>query len=142
MNRFLALALRSLSVRAIARKYQVSRRTVRFGSNLGVATAAQADTAPSKLDPFKPVIDDILRAGLEAPAEQRHAVKRIYDRLIAKHGMFDVPYSVVRAYVANPSRRAASRRGGDRSMCSPRRAPKAILDTSGQPFQPPMSLYG
>lgn len=56
---------------------------------------------PSKLDAFKPVIDDILRADLDAPRKQRHTVKRIYDRLIGEHGMQDVSYAVVRAYVAD-----------------------------------------
>ncbi|GGN93813.1 hypothetical protein GCM10010112_82500 [Actinoplanes lobatus] len=55
----------------------------------------------SKLDPFKPVIDDILRADLDAPRKQRHTVKRIYDRLIDEHDMHDVSYQVVRAYVAD-----------------------------------------
>ena len=34
-----------LSVRALARKYQISRRTVRFGAEFGVAGTAQADAA-------------------------------------------------------------------------------------------------
>jgi hypothetical protein len=31
----------------------------------------------SRLDPFKPAIDDILRADLSAPRKQRHTVRRI-----------------------------------------------------------------
>jgi hypothetical protein len=54
----------------------------------------------SKLDPFKLVIDGILRADLDAPRKQRHTVRRIFDRLITEHAMVDVSYQVVRAYVA------------------------------------------
>ncbi|WP_410625688.1 hypothetical protein [Amycolatopsis sp. cmx-8-4] len=42
---------------------------------------------PSKLDPFKPVIDEFLRTDLDAPRKQRHTVKRIFARLIDEHGM-------------------------------------------------------
>ena len=56
---------------------------------------------PSKLDMYKPVIDDILRADLVAPRKQRHSVMRIYDRLIAEDVMLVVSYGVVRAYVAD-----------------------------------------
>ena len=54
----------------------------------------------SKLDPFKPVIDQMLLADLDAPRKQRHTVVRIYRRLINEHAMDDVSYQVVRAYVA------------------------------------------
>lgn len=40
------------------------------------------------------------RIDLDAPRKHRHTVKRIYDRLIAEHGVHDVSYPVVRAYVA------------------------------------------
>jgi transposase len=103
-----------LSVRGLARKYQVSRRTVR--SALSSAWPAPRKPMPpraSKLDAFKPVIDDILRADLDAPRKQRHTVKRIYDRLIAEHDMHDVSYAVVRAYVADrkPKIRVEAGRG-------------------------------
>jgi hypothetical protein len=68
---------------------------------------------PSKLDRFKPVIDEILRADLDAPHKQRHTVKRIFDRLIDEHGMADVSYQVLRAYVAarKPEIRTEAGRG-------------------------------
>jgi hypothetical protein len=67
----------------------------------------------SKLDDFKPIIDAILRADLDAPRKQRHTVTRIYDRLIAEHGMQGVSYSVVRRYVADrkPKIRVEAGRG-------------------------------
>lgn len=57
-------------------------------------------TRASKLDAFKPLIDDILRADLDAPRKQRHTVTRILERLRTEYGMDDVSYPVVRAYVA------------------------------------------
>jgi hypothetical protein len=91
-----------MSVRALARTYQVSRRTVRSAlSSAWPAPRKPMPPRPSKLDPFKPAIDEILRADLDAPRKQRHTVKRIYDRLIAEHDMHDVSYAVVRTYVAD-----------------------------------------
>jgi transposase len=103
-----------MSVRAMAGKYQVSRRTVR--ATLQSAWPQPRKAMPpraSKLDDFKPIIDEILRADLDAPRKQRHTVTRIYDRLIAEHGMPGVSYSVVRRYVADrkPKIRVEAGRG-------------------------------
>lgn len=51
------------------------------------------------LDPFKPVIDEILRADLDAPRKQRHTVTRIFQRLAEEYGA-DVSYGTVRHYFA------------------------------------------
>lgn len=90
-----------VSSREIQRKHGVGWRTVQAA----VASAwppqrAAYPTRASKLDVFKPVIDDILRASLDAPRKQRHTVTRIVDRLRTEYGMDDVSYPVVRAYVA------------------------------------------
>jgi hypothetical protein len=55
---------------------------------------------PTRLDPFKPVIDQMLRADLDAPRKERHTINRIFDRLVAEHGAIQVTYPMVRAYVA------------------------------------------
>lgn len=90
-----------VSGRAIERKYNVGWRTVQQALvSAWPAERKRYPPRPSKLDPFKPVIDGILRADLRAPRKQRHTVKRIFDRLMAEHGMSDVSYPVVRAYVA------------------------------------------
>jgi hypothetical protein len=91
-----------MSGRAIEEKYRIGQRTV---------SAAMASALPpprkampprgSKLDPFKPAIDEILRADLDAPRKQRHTVRRIYHRLLDEHGMADISYQVVRTYVAD-----------------------------------------
>lgn len=55
---------------------------------------------PTHLNPYKPVIDAILKADLTAPRKQRHTVKRIYDRLLDEHNALDISYQMVRTYVA------------------------------------------
>jgi hypothetical protein len=103
-----------MSARAIECKYRVGRRTV-------VKAVASAWPEPrkkppprrSKLDPFKPAIDEMLCADLDAPRKQRHTITRIYRRLIDEHHLEDVSYPVVRAYVAErkPQIRAEAGRG-------------------------------
>lgn len=61
--------------------------------------AQKAAAAGSRLDPYKPLIDGILQAGLDAPAKQRHTAQRIFDRLVDEHGADDISYPMVRAYV-------------------------------------------
>lgn len=90
-----------LSGRALERKYNVGRRTViKAVTSAWPEPRKKPPPRPSKLDPFKSVIDGILRADLDAPRKQRHTVRRIVDRLIEEHAMVDVSYQVVRAYVA------------------------------------------
>jgi transposase len=76
-----------MSGRAIAAKYRVSRHTVSDAlASAWPRERKPLPPRPSVLDPFKTVIDDILRADLDAPRKQRHTAKRIYDRLIDEHG--------------------------------------------------------
>lgn len=103
-----------LSKREIERKYQVGWRTVQAA--LSSAWPAPRKAYPkraSKLDQFKPLIDAMLRADLDAPKKQRHTVKRIYDRLIDEHRMSDISYRRVRDYVAErkPQIRVEAGRG-------------------------------
>jgi transposase len=103
-----------MSSRVLAAKYHVGRHTVAAAlASAWPQARKRLPQRPSKLDMFKPVIDEILRADLDAPRKQRHTVKRIYDRLIGERGMREVSYQVVRAYVANraPQIRAAAGRG-------------------------------
>jgi Transposase and inactivated derivatives len=77
-----------LSIRELARRHQVHRRTVR--------QALKAPTPPPRkappvraglaLEEFKPVIDAILAADLQAPRKQRHTARRIWQRLVTEHG--------------------------------------------------------
>ena len=103
-----------MSGRAIEKKYRVGRRTiVRALSSAWPEPRKQLPARASKLDPFKPVIDEILKADLDAPRKQRHTITRIWHRLMDEHEMADVSYPVVRAYVAmrKPQIRAEAGRG-------------------------------
>jgi transposase len=103
-----------LSGREIERKYRVSRRTV--AKALASAWPEPRRKLPprrTRLDPYRPVIDQMLRADLDAPRKQRHTVKRIFDRLVDEHDAVEVSYPMVRAYVAwrRPEIRVEAGRG-------------------------------
>jgi hypothetical protein len=79
----------------------VGGREVQRVQPLGLpAQRKQLPPRPSRLDPFKSAIDEMLTADLDAPRKQRHTVTRIWHRLMDEHGMTDMSYPVVRAYVA------------------------------------------
>ncbi|WP_226967160.1 hypothetical protein [Streptomyces phaeolivaceus] len=73
-----------LSNRALHHKYGVGFRTVR----------------KTRLDPYKGLVDQMLRADPTAPRKQQHTAKRVFDRLVAEYGAVDLAYGLVRAYVA------------------------------------------
>ncbi len=89
-----------LSVRALATKHGVHRRTVRQA----LESAAPPDRKPRRgvswrLEPFKPAIDAMLIEDTTAPRKQRHTARRILARLVEEHGAEDLSYSTVRDYV-------------------------------------------
>lgn len=89
-----------MSMRELERKHGVTWRTVRKA--LDSAWPEPRKKLPPRataLDPYKPVIDGILRGDLDAPRKQRHSVTRIFHRLVDEHGA-DVSYGMVRYYVA------------------------------------------
>jgi transposase len=103
-----------MSGRSIEKKYRVGRRTI--VKALASAWPQQRKQLPpraSRLDPFKPAIDAMLRADLDAPRKQRHTVTRIWHRLVGEHQAQGVSYGMVRAYVAErkPQVRADAGRG-------------------------------
>jgi transposase len=90
-----------MSNRAVQRKYGVGFRTVKAAmESVWPEPRKQLPPRKTRLDAFKPVIDQMLRADLDAPRKQRHTVKRIFDRLLDEHGAGEVTYPMVRAYVA------------------------------------------
>ena len=91
-----------LSIRAIAKKYHHSRRKVREAlqnSEPRKYTRRRAPSAP-KLDPFKPIIDQILKDDEQAPPKQRHTAAQIFRRLKSEHG-YPGGYDQVRRYVSS-----------------------------------------
>ena len=71
-----------LSIRALADKHGVHRRTVRqsLGSAVPPARKTPTRVAP-KLDPAKDLIDEMLLGDLSAPRKQCHTARRILVRL-------------------------------------------------------------
>jgi transposase len=90
-----------LSVRALADKYGVHRRTVRQALANAVPPERKTPVrvAP-KLEPAKVLIDEMLTGDLTAPRKQRHTARRVLARLVDEHGFTDLTYSSVRDYVA------------------------------------------
>jgi transposase len=88
-----------LGVRALARKYDVHRRTVR--------QAIGSPVPPDRKRPVRPApvreavagwIDEMLREDLAAPRKQRHTARRVFERLRDEHDA-QVSYSTVAKYV-------------------------------------------
>jgi transposase len=90
-----------LSIREAQRKHQVGFRTVKRA--LDSAWPEPRKKLPprqTRLDVYKPFIDEILRQDLDAPRKQRHTAKRIFNRLLDEHQATDLSYGIVRHYVA------------------------------------------
>ena len=89
-----------MPVRALARKYDVHRRTVRQAIASPVPPGRKApERAAAVLDGVRGVIDEMLREDLAAPRKQRHTAKRVFERLRDEHDA-RVSYSYVAKYVA------------------------------------------
>lgn len=89
-----------LSVRALATKYGIHRRTVRQA--LISASPPERKTRQGvsrRLEPFKSAIDAMLIEDTTAPRKQRHTARRILARLIEEHDAQELSYSTVRDYV-------------------------------------------
>lgn len=103
-----------MSQRAVQGKHGVGWRTVKAAE--GSAWPSQREEKlprPSRLEPFKKVIDAWLLADLDAPRKQRHTATRIFARLLDEHAMSGVSYAVVARYVKTrrPQVRAEAGRG-------------------------------
>lgn len=90
-----------LSIRELAEKHRVHRRTVRQA--LGSAVPPPRKTYPARprpaVDPWSEIIDGWLLADQSAPRKQRHTARRVWQRLVAEHGAQLSEVSVSR-YVA------------------------------------------
>ncbi|GAA2287133.1 transposase [Streptomyces ruber] len=93
--------LHGMSGRALERKHGVTWRTVRKALDAQWPEPRKPQRRrETRLDPYMPLVDGMLRADLDAPPKQRHTAKRIFDRLLEEYGARDVSYGMVRAYVA------------------------------------------
>ncbi len=101
-----------MPVRALARKYDVHRRTVRQAIASPVPPDRKTpERAAAVLDGVRGVIDEMLREDLEAPRKQRHTARRVFERLRDERDA-RVSYSYVAKYVA---RRRAEIAAADRA---------------------------
>lgn len=77
-----------LSIRELADRHQVHRRTVRQA--LESALPPERKTYPARrcpaIEPWVLVIDAWLIADQEVPRKQRHTARRVWQRLVAEHG--------------------------------------------------------
>lgn len=89
-----------LSIRELARRHGVHRRTVRAAL---VDATPPARKVPERsapvLGPHEQVVRRWLTEDLDAPRKQRHTARRVWQRLVEEQGA-DVAESTVRAWVA------------------------------------------
>jgi transposase len=90
-----------LSIRALAARYRVHRRTVRqaLGSPLPPPRKRPEGRPAPALGEYRALIDEWLEADRAAPRKQRHTARRIWRRLVDEHGA-QVAERTVREYVA------------------------------------------
>jgi transposase len=89
-----------VSVRELARRHHLARRTVRTALESAVPKVRRKPVrSRSVLAPATGWIDAMLREDLTAPRKQRHTIDRIWSRLAGEYD-FHVSYSTVRDYVA------------------------------------------
>jgi len=97
-----------LSIRTLARRHEVHRRTVRqaLASALPPPRVVPPRPAPA-LGPWKTTIDGWLTDDLTAPRKQRHTARRVWQRLLDEHGA-EIGESTVRTYVSEVRRELLS----------------------------------
>jgi transposase len=94
-----------LSIRELARRHCVHRRAVRqaLSSPLPPPRKHPERRPAPKLGAYRALIDDWLKADLEAPRKQRHTARRVWERLRSEHGA-EVSERQVRRYLRSRRR--------------------------------------
>ncbi len=88
-----------LSMRALARRHGVHRRTVRAALAAALPTSRVRGVRPAPvMGAWKPLIRSWLIEDRTAPRKQRHTARRIWQRLLEEHGA-DLAESTVREVV-------------------------------------------
>jgi transposase len=104
-----------VSVRELARRHGVHRRTVREALVSAVPPERKKPARSRRLvlEPVMDRIDAMLREDLASPRKQRHTMRRIYDRLVVEYGFDQACYSTVCSYVGRrrPEIEAEAREG-------------------------------
>jgi transposase len=96
-----------VSIRALAEKYGVHRRTIRQALESAVPPPrASTERISPVLGRWIPVIDGWLEADKSAPKKQRHTARRVFQRLVEEHDA-EISESTVRRYVAAAKRQRA-----------------------------------
>ena len=124
-----------LSIRELATKHHVHRRTVRqaLASAVPPPRKIPARTSP-RLAPFAAAVDGMLRADLDAPKKQRHTARRVLARLVDEHGAAGLSYSTVRDYVAKRRPEIAAEAGRPlEAGCVPQTHPPGGRGRGGLP---------
>ena len=127
-----------MPVRALARKYDVHRRTVRQA----IASPVPPDRkVPERAAPVREAvagwIDEMLREDLAAPRKQRHTARRVFERLADEHGA-QVSYS----HVCVPGTWGAAGLRSPRRTGTARRAWRGSCRRSGSREPRPRSTSG
>jgi hypothetical protein len=75
------------SIRAIAREYGHSRKTIRKAlAGLEPRYRRHKDPVAPIMGPFASIVESWLQGDLDNPPKQRHTARRVYTRLVAEHG--------------------------------------------------------
>ncbi len=101
------------NVTTIARETGYDRKTVRkYIHRDDWNEALVDDSRPSKLDPYKPLIDRWLENDKHQRRKQRHTARRVFKRLQDEAEDFDSSYRTVCTYVGEARRRLYQERRG------------------------------
>ena len=101
------------NITTIARETGCDRKTVRkYVQREDWNVESTDDLRPSKLDPFKPLIDQWLENDKYQRRKQRHTARRVFKRLQDEIDGFDASYRTVCTYVGEAKRRIYQERRG------------------------------